>query len=330
MLILFIMYITQTTSDSSTLSSIKDTSIIKHNTGKKTDYSFSYNYIPVSKEFKDQSHFIPVYLSKVDNSVSLDFVKTYKIYLTYKYKNFKPVLTSESQVTDQQQTNRIIPNNSINTFNSLTFIILIIGLSLLANIRTVYGKYLSQMLESVYNFQIVNKLQRDKNSILDRMYYYLNLLFAITTALFITHSLKLFHIHISGSNDYYILAIIPLFILLLYLYHYIINKIIGFIFMKQTLFSEYIFNIFLTYKILGILLIIPTIAIAFLPDHNKVYFYWMGLSIIFILYIIRLWRGAVIIMKKNVLLFYLILYLCTVGFLPIVMLYKFSKSYFLM
>ena len=330
-LIYLIMHTLQASSESSTSQVIKDTSTIKKDTVKKKDYYFAYKYLPVHKEVINHSQVTPSFQLKNEKPVSFDFYRTFNAYLKSNYKILKPVLTSESTGTDQQPTRLIcIPKNSLNTFNSLTFIILIIGLSLLANIKMIYWKYFSQMLESVYNFQMVNKLHRDKNSIDERMNYYLNFIFAITIALFITHSLKLFHIHISGSNDYYILASIPLFILLLFFYRFVVNKIIGFVFLKQALFSEYLYNTFLTYKILGIFLIIPTIAISFLDDPVKVYFFWIGLSIIIILYIMRLWRGVVIIMKNNVLLFYLILYLCTVEFLPIVILYKFSKSYFLM
>lgn len=325
--------ISQAAADSLIQNPLKDSISVKLNSVKKSGYYFlnAYKYYPVNKESREQNFHFPISQLQEQNSDQFNFNKVLKASLSPWNKHYKPVMTETQAEAGMPPVciNRI-PNQSINTFNSYLFIILIAGLALLANIRVNYGKYLAQLLESVYNFQLINKLFRDKNSIHSRMYNNLNLVFAIMMAIFTVQSLQLYHIRIAGFNEYYVLAIIPCLILILYLFKFIVNHIIGFIFLKQALFSEYLFNTFLTYKIMGIFIIIPTIGISFLPAHLKAYFFWLGIFIFFILYIMRLWRGAVIIMKKNVLIFYLILYLCTIEFLPLVMIYKFSQSYIMM
>jgi hypothetical protein len=54
----------------------------------------------------------------------------------------------------------------------------------------------------------------------------------------------------------------------------------------------------------------------------RIYFIYLGMALLIAAYLLRFFRGIKILMNKDVLIFYLILYLCTLEILPLLLGYK--------
>jgi hypothetical protein len=100
----------------------------------------------------------------------------------------------------------------------------------------------------------------------------------------------------------------------------------AFLFVKQELFSRFLFHYYITNKTLGLILIPFLLALAYSEGIVKEVFIYSSLAIIISAYILRFFRTILFIFKNVVLLFYLILYLCALEILPVVVILKLILS----
>jgi hypothetical protein len=75
-------------------------------------------------------------------------------------------------------------------------------------------------------------------------------------------------------------------------------------------------------RIAGLILITIISFIAFYHWENRVFPVIVGLFIVAIFYLFLLQRGIKILLKKQLSIFYLFLYLCTLEILPMLLIYK--------
>jgi hypothetical protein len=96
--------------------------------------------------------------------------------------------------------------------------------------------------------------------------------------------------------------------------------------MQRNLFSEYIHNTLVINKGTGIVLFPIVITARYFPFPLISLVLVAGLCILILGVIWKSIRAYQIIRRKNVVLFYLILYLCTLEFLPLLIGYKVITS----
>jgi hypothetical protein len=97
---------------------------------------------------------------------------------------------------------------------------------------------------------------------------------------------------------------------------------LGFIFEHEDETSEYLFNVRNSIRIMG-LSVLPFVAlIAWTPYILPVYLFTGGFMLLAILYLLLLWRGVIIFLKKHFSVFYLFLYLCTLEIIPLLIAVK--------
>ncbi|HTL81392.1 MAG TPA: DUF4271 domain-containing protein [Bacteroidia bacterium] len=102
-----------------------------------------------------------------------------------------------------------------------------------------------------------------------------------------------------------------------------VTRIIGSIFDLKELSREYAYNILLFNKAIGLVLFPTVLLLAYARQIPSDFLVWVGILSIAIILIYRLLRVFLIGMgTSSVSLFYLILYLCTLEFLPFVVLIK--------
>jgi hypothetical protein len=205
--------------------------------------------------------------------------------------------------------------------------IIIICLIVLAWLKLFYHKFINHTVISFWNFQLSKKEFRNRNIFARRVAFILNLNFILIGGLFIY--LVLNHLQINPLQlkpfPYYLCLTIILASLLLI--RHILLIMTGYIFNRQEYFKEYLHQIFLIYKNIGIYFIPLVIAIAYVHDNLRIYLIITGLVLLVMAYLFRFVRGIQIIIKKDVLIFYLILYLCTLEILPVVIYCKFFSSW---
>ena len=107
---------------------------------------------------------------------------------------------------------------------------------------------------------------------------------------------------------------------------HIICLITGNISEEKDLFDEYIITIYHSYRYLAVILFILTIFILYTRFIPAETLFTAGLVMLALVYSIRLIRFFFIFLKKNISIFYLILYLCALEFLPVLVLMKYITS----
>jgi hypothetical protein len=189
-------------------------------------------------------------------------------------------------------------------------------------IRLFYGKYFSLLTNALGSFHISAKLFREKNIMVRRVSIVLDFIYLVVLSVF-TYELcvhfKWFTSAMSRFNQYMLLLNI---IMIYSLVRVALLRFTGFLFVKYNLFAEYIHNSFVVNKGTGIVLFPVVITAHYFPFPFVSTVLISGLIILLISFILKSIRAYQIIKRKDVVLFYLILYLCTLEFLPLLLGYK--------
>jgi hypothetical protein len=205
--------------------------------------------------------------------------------------------------------------------------IIIGSLVLLAWLKLFYHKFLNQMMQSVSNYQLSVKLLRDQNIFSKRVAVALNLNFVFIGGAYIYLIFGYYNLRPFQLNDILSYLCYSGCLMLLLILRYAVLHITGYLFDNHHVFREYLHQIFLIYKSLGIYLLMPVIGLAYIREDLRSLFVYLGILLIFSAYFLRIFKGLRILMNKDVLIFYLILYLCTLEILPFLILYRvFSLS----
>ncbi|MDT8400544.1 MAG: DUF4271 domain-containing protein [Bacteroidales bacterium] len=91
-------------------------------------------------------------------------------------------------------------------------------------------------------------------------------------------------------------------------------------------FREYLFNVSLNYKLIGILLMILNFFISYLVSVPDKYIIFLSFFTIAIILIFRIIRIVYIFLVRRLSLFYMILYLCTLEFFPALILIRYLSG----
>ncbi|KPL17565.1 MAG: hypothetical protein AMS26_00350 [Bacteroides sp. SM23_62] len=201
--------------------------------------------------------------------------------------------------------------------------IIIASLVLLAWLKLFYHKFLDQMMQSVTNYQLSVKLLRDQNIFSKRVAIALNLNFVFIGGAFVYLIFGYFNLRPFLLNDILSYLCYSGCLMVLLLVRHVVLHVTGYLFDSHHVFREYLHQIFLIYKSLGIYIIILVIGLAYIREDLRIYFVYLGILLVFTAYFLRLFKGVKILLNKDVLIFYLILYLCTLEILPFLILYRF-------
>ncbi len=93
-------------------------------------------------------------------------------------------------------------------------------------------------------------------------------------------------------------------------------------------FNEYVITIYLSYRYVAVFLFILAIMISYTGFFNAKSLFLAGSIMIGVVYLMRIIRLFMIFIRKKISIFYLILYLCALEFLPVVILLKYVTGLF--
>ncbi len=201
--------------------------------------------------------------------------------------------------------------------------ILLIGSFLLLGwIRVFNKKYLVSLIKSVVSYQESNTLYREKNSLTEKASFMVNLLFISNISVFVIQLKHFFSISLENREDYILYFIVFGALTGLYIFRAISTSLIGFVFLKQKVFSEFFHNINIFTKNTGLFLLPIVIPLQFLSYEYLAFIIYTGIILIALLYLLQIVRSFQIIIRKNASIFYMILYLCAFEFAPFLIIYK--------
>jgi len=208
-------------------------------------------------------------------------------------------------------------NDETNHLN-WTLVVCVISVLLILFLKTFYQKFVTKVMNTMVNFQLADTILREKNSITKRAFLIMNLNFILIIGLFTLLFVRMYDIQYFKESwkDYLlILAIISSVMIL----RYVIFNIVGWIFEWIPAVSSNLHNNYLINKNLGLILLpVVLIGIYTTPFYSRIIIF-TGLITIIIVSVFRLIRGFQVLLKNGILLFYAILYLCTLELLPLVL-----------
>jgi hypothetical protein len=205
-------------------------------------------------------------------------------------------------------------------------IIIFVSIVLLGWIRLFFNKYFLMVIKSTSSYHESNALFREKNTVVERVFFLLSILFLFTASIF---ALQLAHFYGIDFGKYkHSLFFLIIFVSLggVYLFRFVFSSIIGNLFLKQKVFSEYLHNVNIYTMNTGIFLLPIIIFLQYLSFEYLKIIVYLGIVGIIFLYLVQLIRSFQIINRKNVSIFYMILYLCAFEFAPFLIVYKLLLS----
>jgi hypothetical protein len=200
--------------------------------------------------------------------------------------------------------------------------VLVLAFLLFASVRLIFNKYLSQILQSTLNYSTFLRMFRERYFNLLHASFRLDVIFSLVLALFSYQFLSAFKINLGFSGSLYVYLACLGLVVGYFIIKRIIYFILGVLTESKAEVQEYLFSINVFNRALGLFLLPVTVAIAFVPLSQVELMLFIGLGIIAIFYLMSLIRGGKIFLKKHFSISYLILYLCTLEFLPLFLIYN--------
>lgn len=210
-------------------------------------------------------------------------------------------------------------------FDWITF--LLIGVFLLIGwVRLFNKKYIGALVKSILSYNESYTLFREKNSLMERASFILNTVFVATISLFILQVTLYSNLQIWNiQNQTEYLMFCGSFIAL-YILRYLSARFIGHIFLKQKVFSEYLHNVNNATKVTGLFLLPIVVSLQYLALEYMLAIIWVGVFIIGFIYLLQQLRAFQILIRNNVSILYMILYLCAFEITPFLIVYKLLLS----
>lgn len=200
--------------------------------------------------------------------------------------------------------------------------VILFSLFLLASVKFLFGKYLSKLVESVFNSHTANNLFLEKNINMVKGSAIINLLFVVNISLFAVNILNQNTISSVQEYGFKEFTLIFIAVLSLYIGKVVVVRSLGYVFKGNNESKEYVFTTFLYNKNLGLFLFPVIIALPFVQAHAVRWLMYIGVFMIFFFFVLRIARGLKILFRKHVSIFYMILYLCALEIFPLLMIYK--------
>ena len=199
--------------------------------------------------------------------------------------------------------------------------ILFLSFIILASVSAGFSKYISTLFKSLVNYPTAFRMFREKN------YSFLHGAFRLEVLFYLIFSIFVFQIVVLASTDnslYNITVFGKTFAIVVV--YFLVKKLayqaLGSIFIDSSDTREFLFNMDNFNRGAGIILLPIVALIAYFPYENPVIAVFAGIFTTLGFYIMLLKRGVSILLKKQFPIFYLFLYLCTLEFLPLLLIYK--------
>jgi len=192
---------------------------------------------------------------------------------------------------------------------------------LFATIRYSYTKYIRHVYTSLVNYPTSMRLLQESNYPTSHAAYRLDVIFYIVFSIFIYQVFN--YVEWAGANHKLsFFAWVSAGAVLYFFGKKLLFRIVGMLFETRAETSEFLFNVDNFNRSLGLILLPLVTLIAFSPIQNTGLLILMGVAIVLAFYLLLLQRGILILLRKQFSIYYLFLYLCTLEFLPLLLIYK--------
>ncbi|MFO7670597.1 MAG: DUF4271 domain-containing protein [Bacteroidales bacterium] len=206
------------------------------------------------------------------------------------------------------------------------FITLFMLMGLFAGIRIYYGSIMMQTFQSSVSFQVASRIFKDKSVLqqqLDNILY--GFYFLSAGLLLYVAEIKSGHEPYGISGGYLYLFNVAL-LLLLFIVRVVLINVAGFLFNKINIFREYLYNVIIFNKLIGISALPLLLFVIYTEGVLMEVFQWIALAVVSMILLMRLIRGFVFSFRREVSIFYMFLYLCALEMAPLVLFYRWLEG----
>lgn len=207
-----------------------------------------------------------------------------------------------------------------------TFVIIVLALVIIASVRIVFNTFLKQLFNATINYPTATRLFRERTFNLLHAAFRLDVLFYMVISLLAFQVLSFFDVALYPQAPIFTYLICVAGLIGYFIAKRSLYLLISVITESQAETSEYLFNINIYNRVLGIILFPFTLIVAFSPLENVKFLIITGVFFVAVFWGMSLARGAKILLKKHFSISYLILYLCTLEFLPLFVLLKIASG----
>jgi len=216
----------------------------------------------------------------------------------------------------------VLPVQHLNSDNTtwLSFLLLFV-LLIFATVKAGWSKYIQNLFQSIVNYSTAERMFRERNYSFSHGAFRLDVVFYLVFSVFLFQLINFFRLDFTaGGYTLYIFCLAGTFVY--FLAKKLLYKYTGFLFENTNETSEFLFNLNNTNRVTGMVLIPVVASLAFSPFSSLKIPVIIGILIVAAIYFLLVFRGVVILLRKQFSILYLFLYFCTLEFLPLVLVYK--------
>ena len=206
------------------------------------------------------------------------------------------------------------------------FITLFILLGFYAWIKIYYGSILMQSIQASVSFQVATRIFKD-NSILQKQLDNILYIFYFLSAGFLLYMTEIrFGLEPYGISGIILYLFNLALLVMVFMGRVVVVSAAGLFFNRTRIYREYLYNIFIFNKLIGLSASPLLLFVIYTRGVLMEVFQWITIAAISAILIMRLIRGVVFSLKKNVSIFYIILYLCALEIAPLILLYRWLEG----
>lgn len=206
------------------------------------------------------------------------------------------------------------------------FITLFILLGVIAGVRFYYGSSLKQTLESAISFQVGTRIFEDNSALQKQLDIILYVLYIFSAGLILYVVEIRFELEPYGLSGGRLYLLNLAFIGLVFLARVILINAVGFFFNTRVIFREYLYNLFIFNKLIGVILLPLLLFVVYTEGILMEVFQWIALVCLILVLSMRMIRAGIFSFRKGVSIFYMFLYLCALEIAPLVLLYRWLEG----
>ncbi|NLA47967.1 MAG: DUF4271 domain-containing protein [Bacteroidales bacterium] len=238
----------------------------------------------------------------------------------------KMPLLNDQVITEHLRDGEIIPSQPFDA--DWIIVLVIVSAFIYSSLKVLPGKLISNVKSFLLFKGIGDPSSREKGASLNWYSGVINLVSFSALALFLYLAAD-YHDFIPfgvwGTGLWLLLLSLTAFLITIRI---IICFILGIISDEKTVFAEYAATIFQSYQITGFSLYIISVLLVYTRLFPPAGLLYTGFILAALVYLMRIYRLFLIFLKKDVSIFYLILYLCVLEFLPALIVLRYLTNLF--
>jgi len=238
------------------------------------------------------------------------------------YKN--PFDSIDSILNAHPIINQALLKGSVRTNRDPWLIAIILGLLIYTALLNVFlGNDIKNVLQSFYNKHAIAQLDKEGGVISSWAFIGLFLLFCLTSGLVLYEIMDYYEVYFFNIIGFQLFIVLSILISLLFALKFLILKFLGFVFDVNSLVSEYISILNLTYFTIAFVLLAMAICFSLISEgyiQGLLVFTLIAIAVIFAWQYLR--NSMSIISNFRFHKFYLFVYLCALEICPVLILIK--------